>query len=153
MLKETQATDSLVDHYIITRVRPILASGTRYRPIPPVSIRYRYRKKCFDKSTDTAHTSRLCNENNRLLFWLHSSKKEAARLHLNIALTRMHCTIIAVGCRSATATNSPILWSPGNIIRGTFALHIAATGWKSAANLFLCMGCTVRTRTQPVRKL
>jgi len=60
-----------------SRVRPIPASGTRYRPIPPVSIQYRYRKKCFHISTDTAHTSRLCNENNRLLFWLHTSKKEA----------------------------------------------------------------------------
>jgi len=26
---------------LITRVRPILASGTRYRPIPLVSVRYR----------------------------------------------------------------------------------------------------------------
>ena len=40
---------------VVCRVRPILASGTRYRPIPPASIRYRYRKKCFDTSTDTAH--------------------------------------------------------------------------------------------------
>jgi len=35
----------------------------------------------------------------------------------------------------------------GNKIRGTFALRVAVTGWKSAANSFLCMG---RTRTQRV---
>jgi len=39
-------------------------------------------KKCFDTSTDTAHTSHLCEGNNRLLFWLHTSKKEAACLCL-----------------------------------------------------------------------
>jgi len=47
--------------YMISRVRPILTSGTRYRPIPPVSVQYRYRNKCFDISTDAAHASRVCS--------------------------------------------------------------------------------------------
>ena len=91
------------------RVRPIPASGTRYRLIPPVLIRDRYLKKCFDTSTDTRQTSHLCNEKNRPLFWLHTSKKEADRLRLNVAVTGMQCT--AIDRSGDTATNSPILWS------------------------------------------
>jgi len=44
---------------IVSRVRPILECGTQYRLIPLVLVQYRYRKTCFDTSTDTEHTSRV----------------------------------------------------------------------------------------------
>ena len=81
----------------IFRVRPVPASGTRYRPIQPVSVRYWYRKKCFDTSTDTAHctvlTCHVCvTKKSSSVSTAHNKQRSNTHLHLNVMLTGMHCS-------------------------------------------------------------